>query len=499
MARRHPAHRPLRVSLLGAALALALVPTACGDDLGDDGGDDLGDDGVDAHSPFSDAGYDDTGRPPFGDTSIPDAGREDVDTPDAPATDVADVRTDVRTDAESDAADVVEPDPAWRCLDDLCFDNPLWRMWISEAAWDALHEDVFADVRVPARLTIDGVDYELEVEIQGSSSRAFPKRSFKFHFDDHDPLIPDPFGLGEDEPYDKLVIKSSYKDQSFLREALGFAMLREVDLEAPNVSWINLAINGEYWGFYVLMEPIDRDFLRRRGYDDDGNLYKAIDRRATLGPGMDLRAGFEKRTNKDEPWDDLEALIAIIQTTPIEEDAFYALLDPIFPLDQQFARMMWVSYTQNVDTAGNNYFFYNQGSVEDPSWVRFAWDSDICFANHWRPEVDVYEMEWAHMIDGRGWLAKRLVSVDTIRHRYIEAFELLLDGAYSADSVAEVAEGLFQRIQVDADRDLERWDRPERAADEFAEVLDFIEQRPDHLRGILEHFWDETDIPDYFE
>jgi hypothetical protein len=37
-----------------------------------------------------------------------------------------------------------------------------------------------------------------------------------------------------------------------------------------------LTLNGEYYGFFTLVEAIDKKYLKRQGLNNDGTLFKAM-------------------------------------------------------------------------------------------------------------------------------------------------------------------------------------------------------------------------------
>ena len=61
------------------------------------------------------------------------------------------------------------------------------------------------------------------------------------------------------------------------------------------MSWVNLKLNGEYWGLYTVVEPVDTDFLSRRQLRSGGTLYKAVDQAAGFKPDVDIEKGYEKK------------------------------------------------------------------------------------------------------------------------------------------------------------------------------------------------------------
>jgi hypothetical protein len=260
---------------------------------------------------------------------------------------------------------------------------------------------------------------------------------------------------------------------------------------APRVGFANLCLNGEDWGLYNVVEPVDKPFLRRQGLDDGGGLYKAIDQKADFSPSHPMEEAFEKRTKEDEPWTDLAALLALLQTTPVDEAEFRAVIDPVFPLERYLARMSWVSYTQNTDGWRQNFYLYDEPGHGGPFWHQLPWDSDMSFSNHWNLDVPLHPIEADPLLDGNTYFSRRLVRIEALRREYVARFEELLDTIFAPDAVGPLAEALFERVRIDLARDLERWERSSTVEEEFDEIRAFIAERPAILSELLIAFADD--------
>jgi hypothetical protein len=375
-------------------------------------------------------------------------------------------------------------------------DTTRYHLFIGSQEWDALLEDPFADVEVEAFLEVHGTGYIVGVELHGATGRKYDKLPIKLKFHDKTLLIPDPFQEGSELTYDKLILKAMYKDQSMLREALAFEVARHIGMDAPKTAFARLFLNDHDWGLYTLVEPMDMDYIRHRGFMDGGNLYKAVEQQADFRPDRDLQKGFEKKSNRDHPWDDLDRLVFTLQNTETDKDAFLEDIDPVFNLDRYIQRMIWVSYTQNTDGVSQNFYLYNEPNHESNHWLIIPWDSDICFSNHWDMSQSTYAVDLAHLLDGGNYFSRRLVRIDEIRHAYVDRFKQKLGTVLSAEEVAPIAEEMFAAIQDDLAHDLDLWNRTSSVGEEYDEIREFIEKRPLFLLKRLREFQDNPDIPD---
>jgi len=368
-------------------------------------------------------------------------------------------------------------------------EQPLvYSLSFDDQAWEELHLDPFADVEVPAILVFDDEEYTIGVEIQGSSARHFPKKSYKLKFKGAG-FEGNPFGdEGGPDVFHRIILKAMYKDQSLIREAIAFDIWRLMDIPAPRVGLATLYINDEYWGLYEIVERIDEGYLQRNSYPPGGNLYKAVRKHggyADFKPGRDLKLAFEKKTNEEGPWDDLEELVDLLQNVPLEEEAFLESIDPIFSLDAYFKRMIWVSYTQNTDGKAQNFFLYNAPVANIPSWSIIPWDSDICLSNHWSLDVPLMPPEDYPLLDGGNYFGPRLLSVDGLREQYLDLFEEMLATVFTRGRIDPIVSHYFDLAREELARDLLRWERTSTVDEEFAEITLFFEKRPSILKELL--------------
>jgi hypothetical protein len=118
-------------------------------------------------------------------------------------------------------------------------------------------------------------DGEISIEIRGTSSQQFPKKSYALETQDelgqnyNVPLL----GMPKENDW---ILYAPYSDKSLMRNVLAFRLAREMGRYAPRTQFCELVLNGDYQGVYVLMEKIkiDRnrvDIARLRPEDTQGD------------------------------------------------------------------------------------------------------------------------------------------------------------------------------------------------------------------------------------
>lgn len=101
-------------------------------------------------------------------------------------------------------------------------------------------------------------DGKIGIEFRGSSSQGMPKKSYGFETWDVNGNEIDSSLLGMPKESD-WILSASYSDKSFLNNYMTYDLARMMGWYAPRGVFVELVINGEYQGVYVLMEKIKRD------------------------------------------------------------------------------------------------------------------------------------------------------------------------------------------------------------------------------------------------
>ncbi|MBR3204765.1 CotH kinase family protein [Candidatus Saccharibacteria bacterium] len=74
---------------------------------------------------------------------------------------------------------------------------------------------------------------------------------------------------------DKLILDNSFRDASFLKNVYSYEIMRRFNVNAALCSYTEVYLNGELKGLYVVMEEIDKSFLKRNGFlEKTEGLYK---------------------------------------------------------------------------------------------------------------------------------------------------------------------------------------------------------------------------------
>lgn len=98
----------------------------------------------------------------------------------------------------------------------------------------------------------------ISIEIRGSSSQMFPKSSYGFETKSIDLMDMDVSLLGMPEEND-WVLYAPYTDKTMIRDVLTYTLDASMGHYSPRCRYVELFLNNQYQGLYVLMEKIKRN------------------------------------------------------------------------------------------------------------------------------------------------------------------------------------------------------------------------------------------------
>lgn len=106
----------------------------------------------------------------------------------------------------------------------------------------------------------DEPDYsgKIGIEIRGSSSQNFPKKSYGFELWNDMGLEIDTNLLGMPKESD-WILNANYTDKTFCRNTLAYAVSQQMGHYATRFRYVEVMINNSYMGIYILSEKIKRD------------------------------------------------------------------------------------------------------------------------------------------------------------------------------------------------------------------------------------------------
>ena len=353
--------------------------------------------------------------------------------------------------------------PGWPALQtqvehfELSFDEETWRRinhpWTSREY-------------APGRFKARGVEYPVGVRLRGDQARFHPKLSWKVKL---------PEGVKLDGMR-RLNFLAEWLDAGYLTDAFSYELMRGSGAHAPRARYVLLTVNGRYEGIFTLVEQVDKPFLKAHALDDDGSVYRcgSKDCEHKLTPPAHYQKPWQKKTNEDEPSDELHTFLWKLSRTP--EHELEGFLRQHFELDA-YLRYMAVSALISlggIDDSGSYL-------VHDPSvdkWLYVPWDLNNTPMQLRRneavgtaPSVDrdipsftlydtLMENTYEHKERKYGGahlpfsvLSQRIWDCPPLRNRVLDHLEELLETVFTPEAVARRVNGQHALIRELLPRD----------------------------------------------
>lgn len=173
-----------------------------------------------------------------------------------------------------------------------------------------------------------------------------------------------------------------YNDRFVLAEPLAFELYRRAGNGASLTDFVRLTLDGEMQGYHLLCEQPNKEFLRRLGLRDDGNMYKQDYK------GNDLESLNEKKTHIHEGYDDLKEIVRQLEET--QGEAQWKIIRQKFDIPQVATYFAVSTLLGHWDGYANNYFAYHD-QHSTGKWRIFPWDLDKTMGFHDRlPPGEVF-------------------------------------------------------------------------------------------------------------
>ena len=278
--------------------------------------------------------------------------------------------------------------------------------------------------------------------------------------------------------YDNLNLNGAFQDQSSMREVLYYDVSRGFT-QALKGAFVDLYINGEYWGPYGNIQQLEGVYIREWFTNNDGSRWRAeLQTTGGGGPGgggggpggggggpnfgagvsslnyngpdaSDYVDNYElKRTDKDNPWEDIIQVAQPLENAPIED--LYEVLNPILDID----RTLWYLAQEAVFSDDDSYIF--KGGMDYYVYWDAATDRLMPMEVDGNSVMVNSNVNWSpfyHEDDPDFPLMNRMLQNSEIRQRYLAHLRTILSEHFVVqsmhDRIDEFAATLDQRVQDD--------------------------------------------------
>ena len=287
-----------------------------------------------------------------------------------------------------------------------------------------------------------------------------PKHSFRLVFkEEYGPKTLKAPIFGEDEPtkFDQLVLRCHFgnawqhwdegnrQKAQYTRDVWARRMQRKMGHESVNARYVNLFLNGMYWGLYNIAERVDDQF----GKDHMGGKKSEIDV---------IKVEEDGGNHLEAAEGDLATWELMTQTAANAwDDKSYEQLDTLLDLDQFIDYMLINQYGGNTDWDHHNWYAirrHNNDSVASAGFRLLCWDTEIIFVNQ---NENILSKNNGHKYP-TGIFQNLLQNARFARRYQQRAKEVLAeDGLLGEKSVVEVWDSLYNTIHKALYAEAARW------------------------------------------
>lgn len=319
----------------------------------------------------------------------------------------------------------------------------------------------------------------------GASRQRADKKSFRLYFRSeygpgrlHAPVIPD--AENNIESYDKLVLRAGYNDSwihwdqierdlaTYVYDQLCRNLSGDMGHPYSRGDFLELYLNGEYWGFYNVSERIEPDLL------------------AAFHGGVEWDVVKDEETvdGDSRAWSEFRSFITRADFRSPDD---YAELQRRVDLQQMTDYFILNIWVQNTDWPNKNFYAAKPGNAIGP-WRFLMWDVEWSFGAG-APRGQVAINVFQHARSSSGTLADlfdKALRNEEYQRYFIERLEHNLATVLSEPHLLMRFQELLDLVRPFMPREADRWNNNKSLSDwEWAadQGRDFIRNRTQHVRS----------------
>lgn len=336
------------------------------------------------------------------------------------------------------------------------------------------------------------------IHVRGGSTKSYPKLGYKITLTDHlpnDRIRKNKCSLLGMRKDDDWILYAAYNDQEKIRNVFSSNLWMETcsmdnSFQIENgmrYEYVELFLNGQYWGLYALGYPID-DLQMNTKKNAGECIYKKVlwNSEYPIAYAEDGSiAGYRISSSGKEDWTILYDFYEKLNDTDIEDSWLYSSMD----LENAVDYMLFINLIQGVDNVANNetknmYLTAKLSGDGAYKYLYTPWDMDITWGNIWRTEADNLTVPYGlqastHRLMESGPLYQLLMrNNEAAWEAYLGKYAELRAGKWSDEAIRVMLEN-FEHVIFDSGaylRDMARWpdgsyENPELKLSAFTEYV----------------------------
>lgn len=308
-----------------------------------------------------------------------------------------------------------------------------------------------------ATISYDGVALPYKVGVRykgvsGSAENTIEKKSFNISVD-YENLDQELNG------YYTIVLNGAYLDNTFMHEVVYRHCINRY-IPASQVNYVNLHINGVDYGIYANTQHLNGTYMKEWFLSGKGTRWRAEPDETGAGTTAgDYGTGYSglnylgeastayepyydiKKSRKENPFEDLIAVCRVLENA--EPDSMESEIGKVLDLD----RTLWFLACENIFTDEDSYVnkggtdYYLYWEVETGRLTPLEYDGNDTFSpenTNWDP--------FYHVDDSRYPLLCKLLTVPSIRQRFLAHYRTILEETYNPDYIGPMIDTYAAKI-----------------------------------------------------
>lgn len=307
-------------------------------------------------------------------------------------------------------------------------------------------------------------DYHVEIRGRGNSSWKMPKKSYQLHFGRETEL------LGMD-PAEKWVLIANYADASLMRNKLMYDLAGEMMDYVPESRYVDLWVDGEYLGNYLLCEKVETGVGRVDLKDERGllieidNIYYYEEARQFQGPASGSHFTLKDAVNEayaDEAFAEFEVFIGQLEHLLYAEEKDWNQISQMIDVESFVEYYYIEEMAENSDSCRTSLYMYWDGS-DDRLHMGPVWDFDKAVGYSMRGKYggntqnDYVRNIQDYMGEGKDltWYTE-LFKIPEFCEAAREIYEVKIHEVFG--KAGELLEQYREQISASAENNFLRWD-----------------------------------------
>jgi hypothetical protein len=337
----------------------------------------------------------------------------------------------------------------------------------SQSNWDYMLDTatVGSDGYIMAQsVSINGIVFDsVGVKYKGNSTYNANQVKNPFHIE------LDTYKNQDYQGYTDLKLSNVAKDPSFIREVLGYSILRQY-MHAPLSNYATVKVNGTLIGLYVSSESVSKKFVANHFYSNDRTFIKCnpiggAGMGTTAKPnlvylGTDSAAYYAAyEMNSTVGWRELTELCDTIKN-------YIGSVEKVLDVDRSLWMISFDNVTVNLDSylggfTQNYYLYQDQNNRFNP----IVWDLNESFGTFNQTGTinlnsTTTKQQMTHLLhasDSQWPLIQQLLSIPTYKKMYVAHMRTMLNENFGNNSYLTNAQALQAIINTTVNADVNKF------------------------------------------